>query len=77
MEQAVADRRFGDNFVNGNPEGRKDGSSAVFPQGSHSLCLPDLFQALLTEPSHNALGVPVCNVTAVLVAHKLKFSLLM
>lgn len=43
-------------FVNGSSEGMKDGGFAVSPQESHSLCLPDLFQTLVTEASHNAFG---------------------
>ena len=60
-EQLEGDKQWmtgglGTSFVNGNSEDRKDGGFAVFPQGSHPLCLPDLFQALVTEPSHNAVG---------------------
>jgi len=48
---------LGSSFVNGTSEGRKDRGFAVFPpQRSHSLRLPDLFQALVTEPPHNAVG---------------------
>ena len=43
-------------FVNGNSGDRKDGGFAVFPQESHSPCVPDCFQTLVSEPSHNAVG---------------------
>lgn len=42
--------------MNGSSEGREDGSFAGFPQGSHSLCLHDFFQAVVTEPSHKAVA---------------------